>query len=77
MRIGPGVSFPMNNETTPTRPLKLSEMARALGVTGEWLRTECEAGRVPGLRAGRTYLFNREAVIRALSERAALKGVAR
>jgi excisionase family DNA binding protein len=46
-------------------------MARLLRVSVSWLRAEAEAGRVPSLRAGRTFLFNPEAVEKVLAARAA------
>lgn len=46
-------------------------MARRLGVTQTWLRSEADAGRVPCLRAGRRYLFAAGAVESTLAERAA------
>jgi excisionase family DNA binding protein len=49
--------------------LSLARAARRLGVTGAWLRTEAEAGRLPCLRAGNRYLFDLDALTRALSER--------
>jgi len=52
------------------RPLRLAEMSRAIGVKSDWLRQEAEAGRIPHLRAGDAYLFDRDTVIRVLSERA-------
>lgn len=39
-----------------------SAMARRLGVKPGWLADEAEAGRVPGVRAGTTWLFDPEAV---------------
>ena len=50
--------------------LPLGPMARYLGVKPAWLRGEAEAGRVPAVRAGETYLFNVVALERALLERA-------
>jgi hypothetical protein len=46
-------------------------MARRLGVTQTWLRSETDAGRVPCLRAGRRYLFAAAAVESILADRAA------
>ena len=51
--------------------LPLGPMARRLHVTTAWLRSEAEAGRVPCLRAGSRFLFNPDAVERALADRAA------
>ena len=36
-----------------------------------WLRAEAEAGRIPCVKAERRLLFNREAVVKTLSDRAA------
>jgi hypothetical protein len=47
-----------------------SKMARRLGVETGWLRSEAEAGRVPAVPAGNTYLFAPAVVERALLERA-------
>lgn len=52
--------------------LSLARMARCLGVTQQWLRAEADACRVPRLKAGNRYLFNTEAVQKALADRAAL-----
>jgi len=46
-------------------------MARLLKVSAGWLKAEADAGRVPSLRAGRSYLFAPGAVEKALAERAA------
>lgn len=55
--------------------LPLGPMARFLGVKSAWLRGEAEAGRLPSVRAGDTFLFNPAAVERVLIERAsATKG---
>ncbi len=62
---------------TAHRPLKLSEMARRLGVSVSWLRQEAEAGRLPHLRAERGILFDPETIERMLLERAASEGVRR
>ena len=51
--------------------LSLHRAARRIGVTSRWLRTEADAGRIPCLRADGRYLFDIEAVTRALSRRAA------
>lgn len=55
--------------------LTTSRMARRLGVKSAWLRDEAEAGRVPAVSAGDTYLFSPDAVHRVLRGRAA--GVSR
>jgi len=51
--------------------LSLHRAARRIGVTSQWLRIEANAGRIPSLRADGRYLFDVEAVTRALSRRAA------
>jgi excisionase family DNA binding protein len=53
------------------RPLNLREMANALKVPLGWLKEEAAAGRIPCVRAGRQFLFNRDAVENVLAERAA------
>jgi hypothetical protein len=62
------------NDTAPPRPvlLPLTAMARSLGVSPRWLRGEAEAGRLPGLRADRTWIFDADMVERLLAERARL-----
>ena len=57
--------------TTCPELLTDSQMARVLRVNLRWLRAEAEAGRIPALRAERRFLFNQEAVLRALAGRAA------
>ena len=53
------------------KPVKaLDAMALQLGVSQKWLKAEAEAGRIPCLKAGRTLLFNPEAVFEVLAERA-------
>ena len=69
--------FGMFTQPTPTeRPLKLSEMARLLGVSTAWLRGEAERGALPHVKADRGMLFDRETVERRLSERAKVEGLA-
>lgn len=48
-----------------------SEMARELRVRVSWLRSEAKAKRIPCVDAGNRYLFNREAVVQVLADRAA------
>ena len=48
-----------------------SQLARILRVSVRWLRDEAEGGRLPCIRAERRFLFNRQAVVSALAERAA------
>lgn len=54
-----------------TELLSLARMARRLGVTQDWLRSEADAGRVPCLKADKRYLFNAAAVQDALAAKAA------
>ncbi len=56
------------------RPLHIA--ARRAGVSAAWLRAEAEAGRIPHLRTGRRILFDLDAVVRALRERAESAGIA-
>ena len=51
--------------------LNLNQLARRLGITKKWLKTEADNGRLPCLKAGRRYLFNLEAVNMALLKRTA------
>lgn len=53
----------------PKRPVTLTRAARWLGLRADWLRGEAEAGRLPGLRAGPTWLFDLAALERALLQR--------
>jgi len=46
-------------------------LARRLRVPAGWLRAEAEEGRIPGVRAGSTWLFDARRVERILAERAA------
>jgi hypothetical protein len=52
-------------------------MARRLGVTQDWLRTESESGNVPCLRAGNRYLYNPAAVQETLAVEAAKQNAGR
>lgn len=52
------------------RLLLLNIVARRLRVPVHWLRAEAETGRIPALRAGRTWLCDPEAVESALLVRA-------
>jgi len=51
--------------------LTLPKMARKLGVTQKWLREQAASGKVPALKAGNRFLFNSEAVQRAICNSAA------
>jgi excisionase family DNA binding protein len=56
--------------------LSLPALADALKLPESWLKAEADAGRLPHLRIGKRYRFNRDAVLRALAERAAQSGKA-
>ena len=58
-------------DATCHMPLSLGQMARTLRVTSGWLKAEAEAGRVPALKAGNRFLFDRDAVIAEIARRAA------
>mgnify|MGYP000448156388 CR=1 FL=1 len=53
-----------------TKILTARSLARRYGVDPKWLIAEAHAGRLPGVRSGRTFLFDPEAVERTLHERA-------
>jgi hypothetical protein len=59
----------MDTDTVP-RLLPAETVARMIGVTGRWLRSECESGRIPHLRDGRRIIVDRQTVERLLIERA-------
>ena len=63
--------------TPDERPLKLSEMARTLGVSVTWLRAEANRGALPHVKADRGMLFDRATIEQMLSERAKREGVSR
>ena len=46
-------------------------MARKLGVTTKWLRSQAESGRIPHLRADERFLFVPGVVMKVLADRAA------
>ena len=58
----------------PKRPIQLAHAARLMGVRSEWLRTEAEAGRLPGFKAGDDWLFDLPRLERALIERVRAEG---
>lgn len=55
--------------------MKLSEMARYLGVSIAWLRAEADRGALPHVRTDRGMLFHRATVERLLADRAKREGV--
>ena len=67
----------MSTKPLPSDPLPLNLAARCLRVPARWLRDEVEAGRLPGLRAGRAVLVHAPTVARILAERAKGEGVTR
>ena len=62
-------------ENPNERPLKLTEMARLLGVSVTWLRAEAARGALPHVKTDRGMLFDRATVERLLIERAKREGV--
>jgi excisionase family DNA binding protein len=65
----------MSPNNDQSRPLKLTEMARLLGVSVRWLRAEAERGALPHVKTDGGMLFDRATVVRILSERAKHEGV--
>ncbi len=47
-----------------------TDVARFFGITVSWLRDEAEAGRLPGVKAGKRWLFHPETLEAALLDRA-------
>ena len=45
-------------------------LAKELRVSARWLETEVREGRLPGIAAGGSCIFNREAITEALAKRA-------
>ena len=60
----------MAKKTQLSKPLPLNKAARCMGVPSRWLRDEVEAGRLPGLPAGRVILIHVPTVAKLLAERA-------
>lgn len=60
----------MENIPHLNEPLPLNKAARCLCVPAHWLREEVEAGRLPGLKAGRVILVHVPTVAQRLAERA-------
>lgn len=54
-----------------TNLMGLARAARTLAVDPAWLREEAAAGRIPGLRAGRSWLFRVDVLRELFAERAA------
>lgn len=51
--------------------LTLAGAARRLRIPAGWLRDEAEAGRLPGVRTGESWLFHLPTIVRVLEDRAA------
>ena len=62
------------DDRVPAYLLSLPELADALRLPMQWLKAEADAGRLPHIRIGRRYRFNRAAVVAALAKRAAAGG---
>ena len=60
---------------TPLRLWAASPLAARLGVDKKWLVSEADAGRIPGVAAGRTWLFDPVAVESVLLRRARERGL--
>lgn len=60
----------MRAMVSSTRLLPIAVVARQLFVPVTWLREECEAGRIPCLKAGRRILVDAQLVESLLIERA-------
>ena len=60
----------MENKEHPSQALPLDLAAGCLCVPVRWLRLEIEAGRIPGLLAGRTVLVHVPTGAAILTERA-------
>lgn len=60
----------MGNKHKLSNPLPPNRAARCLCVPARWLRDEFEAGRLPGLQAGRTILIHVPTVAELLAQRA-------
>lgn len=54
--------------------VSLPALAEALKLPERWIKAEADAGRIPHLRIGKRYRFNRKAVEAALAQRAGQSG---
>ena len=50
----------------------ITRLAYHTGLSVSWLRAEAQANRIPSIRMGRRWMFNIDAVERALLERASV-----
>lgn len=57
-------------ENFSSQLLSLPALAEALKIPQRWIKAEADAGRIPHLRIGRRYRFNRATVVAVLSRRA-------
>jgi hypothetical protein len=51
--------------------LKLTECCREFGLPIRWLKQEAKMKRIPFLKVGRAFFFERETIEKALAQRAA------
>jgi excisionase family DNA binding protein len=58
-------------------PIGVAELAARLRLPIRWIKAEAKAGRLPHLRAGRHWLFNKQALLTHLTDRASREGVTR
>jgi excisionase family DNA binding protein len=63
-------------EQTNEQLLSLPALADALKLPERWIKAEADAGRIPHLKIGKRYRFNREKVLAVLAQRAAETWVA-
>ena len=64
----------MEHETSQL--LSLPALAQDLNLPKSWIKAEADAQRIPHLKIGSRYRFNRAAVVRVLAKRAAERGKA-
>lgn len=60
-------------DTERKKLVKAGPMARRIGVTVRWLKSEADAGRIPCLKAENIYLFNSDVVLEILAQRAEVR----
>jgi hypothetical protein len=51
--------------------IRLDDLAEQTGLPAAWLQREADGGRIPCLLVGRSRMFDRNAVLHVLAERAA------
>lgn len=74
MPIAPWHSGPMEN--SHSQLLSLPALAEVLKLPENWIKAEADAGRIPHLRIGRRYRFDRYTVVAVLAARAGQNGKA-